>query len=131
MKKQLQAFILGAFILVSPTYGIAAFFPDVILQISKGSEEIDLEGKSKPVGIQHDWNSISAFNRMNNIEANFKLNIGVVKITIADAAGIVMYTSIVNSGVKQINIPKAELPSGELTITFETDSAFIWGDFES
>lgn len=96
----------------------------------KKSKEITCQGRlSPPSGIRRMARELNAFLNEENISIQFHRNVGLVRISIVDAAGASVYESVFDTGQGNLVIPTGEISFGTHTLLFQNDNGKIWGEF--
>lgn len=96
----------------------------------KKSKEITCQGRlSPPSGIRRMARELNAFLNEGNISIQFHRNVGLVRVSIVDAAGASVYDSVFDSGQGNLVIPTSEISFGTHMLLFQNYNGEIWGEF--
>ncbi len=94
----------------------------------QGFEKIDLLGD---LMLNHGPNAVVAGANENSVYIGFNQDFGNVSITIYNGAGLVVYSTVVDTSVQQVVIiPITTAASGPYTVVLDNANGYAEGDFE-
>ena len=94
----------------------------------QGFEKIDLLGD---LMLNHGPNAVVAGANENSVYIGFNQDFGNVSITIYNGAGLVVYSTVVDTSVQQVVIiPITTAASGTYTVVLDNANGYAEGDFE-
>lgn len=94
----------------------------------QGFEKIDLLGD---LMLNHGPNAVVAGANENSVYIGFNQDFGNVSITIYNGAGLVAYSTVVDTSVQQVVIiPITTAVSGSFTVVLDNANGYAEGDFE-
>ena len=94
----------------------------------QGFEKIDLLGD---LMLNHGPNAVVAGANENSVYIGFNQDFGNVSITIYNGAGLVAYSTVVDTSVQQVVIiPITTAASGTYTVVLDNANGYAEGDFE-
>lgn len=94
----------------------------------QGFEKIDLLGD---LMLNHGPNAVVAGANENSVYIGFNQDFGNVSITIYNGAGLVAYSTVVDTSVQQVVIiPITTAASGSFTVVLDNANGYAEGDFE-